>query len=78
MCFLAFGLGVLLPQARRLTSGHERQLGRWLFATKGADLYAPLERRASRTPGPPPFSGINSIPAPANARQIASTVRGFS
>ncbi|WP_265518714.1 transposase [Nitratireductor luteus] len=28
-----------------------------------SNVHAPSLRRASRTPGPPPFSGMNSIPA---------------
>ena len=35
-----------------------------------------LDRRASRTPAPPPFSGMNSIPLASNATHMASKVAG--
>jgi hypothetical protein len=37
-----------------------------------------LSRLASRTPEPPPFSGINTMPASKNARSIAASVTGLA
>lgn len=43
-------------------------LSQWMFF--GGDHFLFMDR-ASRTPGPPPFSGMNSIPAVSKAARIA-------
>jgi hypothetical protein len=72
---LSAQLGAAARQLNR--SWYERRTGRWVVSSRRTYLGGLRNWRfLSRTPGPPPFSSMNSTPARSSALRMALCVSG--
>jgi hypothetical protein len=71
------GLAVSRPSYSRIVAWRGRG-GARLFSSSLIVYFSPSCRFRSRTPGPPPFWGINSRPASSSARLRAEIVTAFA